>query len=244
MKEKFFVVVLLAMSIICGGCGKEMSEQEKKVEQMTLTPRQEEIVKDEFNVSYEELSGKQKEDIAAIEELLQYLESKYNREFCYEGYLEKGIQITETLYAYPKGSEELLVTVTRTIEAGEERIDDNYESLIRKEEYCTFIAAFWESLGLQVKVYTDPEIFRVVDAKKGEFQSNVVSNNMIFLPAGLTEAQFEEMTNQYCDWIHEMGLTTRDQVVSMKDGYFGRLTEEYYADYLETEYYDFRVDCN
>ena len=104
MKTKFKMIISMALIItILGGCSTFM--QKEKVE---LNQRQIAILEKEGKpTEWSKLQSYEKKSIQAIEEMLVYLENKYNKEFCY-GYFKMADFITgepDSLLAYAKGDD-------------------------------------------------------------------------------------------------------------------------------------------
>ena len=72
------------------------------------------------------LSFTQREAIAAIEEMLQYVEAKYNKKFCYNGYTAKNALFgdEEALFTYAEGDDP--ATSTFSVERTEDGFTDGY----------------------------------------------------------------------------------------------------------------------
>lgn len=94
--------ILCLLFLMLGGCGTEKNEEiDSKI---TLNERQKSILAEkELPTDYEELNITQKAAIVAIEEMLEAIETKYDMEFCYAGYIEASVLEPETLIAYPAG---------------------------------------------------------------------------------------------------------------------------------------------
>ena len=102
MKTKIKMIISMALIItILGGCSTFM--QKEKVE---LNQRQIAILEKEGKpTEWSKLQNYEKQSIQRIEEMLVYLENKYNKEFCY-GYFKMADFITgesDSLLAYAKG---------------------------------------------------------------------------------------------------------------------------------------------
>ena len=102
MKNKFRMIISMALIITSlGGCSTFMPKE--KVE---LNQRQIAILEKEGKpTEWSKLQSYEKQSIQTIEEMLVYLENKYNKEFCY-GYFKMADFITgesDSLLAYAKG---------------------------------------------------------------------------------------------------------------------------------------------
>ena len=104
MNTKFKIIISMALIItILGGCSTFRPKE--KVE---LNQRQIAILEKEGKpTEWSKLQSYEKQSIQAIEEMLVYLENKYNKEFCY-GYFKMADFITgepDSLLAYAKGDD-------------------------------------------------------------------------------------------------------------------------------------------
>ena len=102
MKAKFKQIISMALIVATlAGCSTFM--QKEKVE---LNQRQIEILEKEGKpTKWSKLRNYEKQSIQTIEEMLEYLENKYNKEFCY-AYVKMADFITrepDSLLAYAKG---------------------------------------------------------------------------------------------------------------------------------------------
>lgn len=102
-----------------------------------LTERQIRILEEQgLPTSYEALSLTQKAAIEAIEEMLCYLEQRYDDQFTYSGYVANSGVEQEHLYAVSEAYSNLgLVTVYRSYKDGSYTYSDNYSSLLAKPLY-------------------------------------------------------------------------------------------------------------
>lgn len=75
---------------------------------------------------WRKLSFTQREAITAIEEMLQYVEAKYNKKFCYNGYTAKNALFgdEEALFTYAEGDDP--ATSTFSVERTEDGFTDGY----------------------------------------------------------------------------------------------------------------------
>jgi len=97
-----------------------------------LTDRQIEILKSKnLPISWLKLSSIQKESISAIEEMLEYVEAKYNKKFCYNGYTRANAFYgdDEVLYTYAEGSDP--ATSTFSVERTKDGFKDGYGWVIQ-----------------------------------------------------------------------------------------------------------------
>ncbi|MCR5196485.1 MAG: hypothetical protein K6D38_09205 [Pseudobutyrivibrio sp.] len=98
------IIVLIVVIIVYGGVRIVISQVEMK--NYKLNERQVAILREmEMPTEWEELDSYQQDCIKSIEDMLEYLEKKYDKEFCYGGYKAADWMDNEQeeLLAYAKG---------------------------------------------------------------------------------------------------------------------------------------------
>ncbi|MGO4988532.1 hypothetical protein ACTQ46_09795 [Gallicola sp. Sow4_E12] len=129
------VVILITLILILTGCTSANLGKKKAEDRVELTERQISILEQEnLPVDYEKLSVSQKKSIMEIEELLLYLEDKYDVSFSYVAYYTATVLEPEDLSARPEnGDKGDIVTVIRKYsDEGDVSISDNYPSIAAK----------------------------------------------------------------------------------------------------------------
>ncbi|MBQ5426070.1 MAG: hypothetical protein IIU31_02755 [Pseudobutyrivibrio sp.] len=133
MKKRLVsMVLILGMLIQFGGCsgmdliGKEkLNERQKKI-----------LVENGLSADWKDLKYDQKESITAIEEMLEYLEEKYGKEFEYLGY-DNGLSFgdDEDLIAVAVGDDPVYdgVSVWRD-EEDKNKFHDDYATVMLKKK--------------------------------------------------------------------------------------------------------------
>ena len=135
-KRLFLITIILTIGVFMGGCRLIRTMFDLDVE---LTPRQCEILWSEgLPAEWDELTIQQQDSIVAIEELLTYLEKKYDKKFCYKGYkpASRLFGDEESLLAYAEGDdpETMSFVVTRD-KRGIDHIEDTYDWVLAMPEY-------------------------------------------------------------------------------------------------------------
>ena len=113
-----------------------ISSSEENVE---LNKRQKSILEAEgLPTDYEKLTWTQKRAIVSIEEMLQYVDEKYNKTFLYAGYVPAGPMETEHLIAYPSDGDKQdeSFTITRT----ENGYEDDYISVVINDDFFDYVS--------------------------------------------------------------------------------------------------------
>ena len=177
MKKRLVsMVLILGMLIQFGGCsgmdliGKEkLNERQKKI-----------LVENGLSADWKDLKYDQKESITAIEEMLEYLEEKYGKEFEYSGY-NSGLSFgdKEELIAVAVDDDPIYdgVSVWRDEDNKKEFYDDydiiKLEHKLREESKSTLEKIFG---GADYMLYMSNVNFRddnVEVAEEGEFEIHV-----------------------------------------------------------------------
>lgn len=162
-KRNSIIVLIFAvcfgMLIIMNSCSvnetvnsKASNEGDKK---MTLNERQISICEDlGLATNYDELSLQQQKCISRIEELLQYLDNKYNTTFNYRGYYEAFAPVyqKEKLEAYTDDTGEFEYT-TLTVDDDGSFVDDYPFQLVKPIVRYDFINYMQNKFGKEFKIY-------------------------------------------------------------------------------------------
>lgn len=129
------VVLLITLVLILAGCESVNLGKKKAEDRVELSERQISILQREnLPADYEKLTDSQKKSIMAMEELLVYLEDKYDVPFSYVAYYTATVLEPEDLSARPEnGDKGDIVTVIRKYsDEGDVSISDNYPSIAAK----------------------------------------------------------------------------------------------------------------
>lgn len=164
MKKKlYFLTSVIIASSLLSGCKLIDNILGKNVE---LNERQCEILWSmDLPAEWDELTLRQQESIVAIEEMLEYLENKYDKEFVYAGYRypDPLFNDEEALLAYAKGDDPdtQTISVTRT----EDGFEDTYDWVLLAPKYQAEMEEKLATIldGQNYKMYT--ELTGVKDGK-------------------------------------------------------------------------------
>lgn len=219
--------ILLAILAGCAGPGNTQKESSSEEDTMTqtevsvvLTDRQKEILEaGGLPTDYEELSLSQKGAIVAIEELLTYLEEKYNIEFTYLGYVPQALMDKEHLTACPAGGlPSDVVTVYRWYDGdGQAVIEDDYKCLIARPWYQAALESFFGDTFQPgtFQVYT-----KVTDADDGISEETVLKDASAEIYVLIDEKtceqeQLESFAKVFGDWMKEQSESKRSSSASI-----------------------------
>ena len=197
-------IFLLCIQLILCACTVENEpinpEENERSENMNLTDRQIEILC-QLGISTEvdELTDNQKEGIVAIEEMLTYLEDKYNENFEYLGYVQGSNLEGESLTAKKVGGTFVdVVTVIRK----NGTFEDDYAKVLARADYEKYIRNYFGEKGDSVKVYSDiSEVAEDYESYLSENPFKVISSSdCIFLDAStFDEEAFEKIISEYSE---------------------------------------------
>lgn len=161
MYKKLFIIIGILL-ILSGYEDKEIInsdiETREKIEEVVLTKRQKSILKSEgLSTNYKELTSTQQSAIKNVEELLTYLEDKYQISFSYSlYYFPEILRQHERLIAIPEWGDSRFdqVEVTREIKNSKIIYDDNYPSVASQPIYL-------KELNRKVDEMTDLESVKI-----------------------------------------------------------------------------------
>lgn len=238
-----------------GETDKNNSENTSKVEstekkKYELNERQIEILESEgLPGNYSELNSTQKKAIKEIEELLVVLENKYNIKFIYKSFGAASPTDYATLYAYAENNSVDVVSITRVVKGGKVAYEDNYMAVCVRDDYEEYVRDYFVKLldTEKVKVcshITDTMIDEVPKQYK-DLDGKVGSSNIIFIDGNsCSEEQLSQVLSGFKQWIKEHNFSSSNQVIRLKEDYFGEVNRYNYRDYLSDDYYISRDDCN
>lgn len=180
MRKKLQIMFMLAMFAIAEmGCNLSESEshdnQEGEIVNIELTERQIALLKEMgLPTDYEELSLNQKSAIESIEDLLCYLEDKYEQPFTYVGYIAGDALENEHLVAYPSdGSPDDEIKVYRTYVNKVYRYEDNYATVLAKPFFEERINEF---VSENINILNKKVFCKVTLANENVTKENVFGN--------------------------------------------------------------------
>ena len=229
-----------------GLCGCNTGEGTKTEEEIVMTNEQVIIARKlGMSTNYEELSNADKNKLERVEELLDYLEEKYGKEFVFEDYQGSGLLYDEELKVHPEDDRDCQVTLT--IDGTTEEFIDDYAWLYYEDEYREMITNFFEEeIGNNsIKVYFDlayvnPEKINL-DIKAGEVQ--IDSAIYIFINGDYSENETNELTEMFVEWMRERGDTGAGRVIIVKNNSdFINLSNFNNAEYMREGSYKVRID--
>lgn len=220
-KNRFFkmsrIAVLLVFMMMVSACGNQKREtaefhtdsENKEEKVVMLTARQIEILKDGgLPVKYEELSHTQKTAIMAIEEMLCYLEEKYDAEFIYLGYVPAGVMEKEHLLACRSDMslKEAVSVYRQSDEDAAEKFTDDFPDILARPVYQAgiedYVAGCFPETAF--KVFTeDTDVMEDDFTEKDIFQKVWGSSTILIDEEVCSEEEMEKFAEDYSLWMQK-----------------------------------------
>lgn len=235
------ITIIILIFVFSSGCSAYKNPINDKKE-INLTNRQKEIFQ-EANLpsDYSKLSLTQKNAIMSIEEMLVYLEEKYDEKFIYFGYVPEGAMDKEHLLACRADmSSEEQITVYRDIQGEKTSFSDDYLDILAKPIYeetiHEYIQKFFESEDYQL--FIDVDVFRE-DFNKETILENVSASLCIMFDASKCDnIKLKEFTNDYSLWMLEKSkksISSSGTFCRIESNSFKQLNKYNYEEYLRNK---------
>ncbi len=255
VKKTILYGIMCVLLIGMLGCNVN-NDKEKKASESTsvvkLTQRQKSILKDEgLATNYEELTYSQKQGIMAIEDMLIYLENKYDKEFKYLKYISPDNMENEKerLRACAVGGDPKVDSfdVCRT----ENGFEDNYMLVALRDDYTDYIKGLivkelnYDKLKVFSDIYTTE--LEEIPQDKDSYKSNVSSWKGVYIY--VSDISDDEIM-RHCKIIENMlkreNIRYDCDVVFLKKDVLDKISVSNYSDYFQPDYcierYTIKVD--
>lgn len=232
MKRKIiFLTSVIAVSTVLGGCTLIDKVFGEKVE---LNERQCEILWSmDLPADWDELGYKQRESIVAIEEMLEYLEAKYNKTFIYAGYRYPDALFNdeEALLAYAEGDDPdtQCFTVTRT----EDGFEDSYDWVLLAPKYQKEMD---EKLAPILEGQTYKMFTKLTGVKNGVVSSASILIYIESIDTNVLDGLFDKIVEKIGDEKETSGIT---MYCFDKEGMTSKMNSKNYEDCYD--YYDIKI---
>ena len=245
--KRITITILLCIAAVISlaacGSGKEQNRPQEKAE-VLLNDRQREILKGAgLPADFEALTPTQQRAILAIEDMLGYLEEKYDDAFAYAGYIEKNALEAEQLIAYRVGSDREFDCFTVTVTDG--RYEDDYIEVAGSPLFSEYICDLVKGLcpDAQLRVYahiTDTGLTEVPE-EKAQFDGTTAGSILVFLDGRTCdEAQYADVLAEFVPLMEAHKIRCSAQIIRTKDDVLDHLTRYNYTDHLTEEFYSGR----
>ena len=181
------------------------------------------------------------DELETLKETMIYeyndLDSEYDEEFIYEGYIAPNSLQDEQLIVYPQGlTESDIVTVTVSKIDDKEIITDDYLNLLLRDDYESYIKNIIVKLvnSENVKVYS--EITEVKDKNNSEYDNNVSAMNKIFiLSTDDNKEMLDKLNKKYKESLESHKLYSVNKFYIMEENAFEKITKYNYEEYLNDD---------
>lgn len=240
--QVLIIIIMIVMTILVSGCNvnKEQIDTIQNDENtVVLTKRQKEILKEEnLPEDYNKLSLSQKNAITSIEEMLVYLENKYNTTFVYLGYVSaKGMDQEHLLACREDMSSEDVVTVYKNIKDEKVSFTDDYPNILAEPLYEA-------RLNEYIQQYFKPDDFKIfleINNSTGNIEKETILENasatvcIMFNETDCDANQLKKFAEDYGVWIQSQSKKSRSSSMCaciINSDKFEQLNQENYEDYL------------
>lgn len=220
------------------------NEGDKK---MTLNERQISICEDMgLATNYDALTDQQKKCIVRIEELLQYLDNKYDTTFNYLGYKEAFAPVyqKETLEAYSDEFSEYEYT-TLTVEKNGSFIDDYPFQFVKRIVRPDFMEYMQENLDMKFKVYVIYGRTDIKDVSKinKETLSGTTEVTCTAFVEQSEDMSVSEIGDAIAEWYRSLGIYGNTTVIAINSETFDEITYDNYESIREKKNLDRYLLC-
>ena len=184
---------------------------------------------------YSALTDTQKSAVTSIEDMLTWMEGKYQQKFCYVSYAPGDAIEQEHLKVYPEqGDESDIVTVYRTYENRRPA----YEEQIR-----TFAEKYLPSEG--IKIYTEIKNGGSSPAEEEPVLNEVSAVTYIFMDDALCSEKYEIFLEAVPDWLTEncQGVPAGIYLRMTESEAWQQIDRSDYEDKLREDVYTKEAEC-
>ena len=197
---------------------------------------------------YSALTDTQKSVVTSIEDMLTWLEGKYQQKFCYVSYAPGDAIEQEHLKVYPEqGDESDIVTVYRTYENGMYRYEDDYGAILMRPAYEEQVRAFAEQYlpSEGIKIYTEIKNGGSGAAEEEAILNEVSAVTYIFMDDALCSEQYEAFLKAVPDWLTEncQGVPAGIYLRMAEPEAWEQIGRSDYEDKLRKDIYTEEAEC-
>ena len=226
----------------------EKSEETKN--SVVLNDRQKAILEEEgLPTDYDSLTLTQKSAIVSIEDMLQYLEKKYEMEFNYYAYVPSGFMDREHLIAIPPESvSNLNVTVYRDYENGKFIYSDDFKTVLAKPVFRETMHNYFAG---KMKDGTFKVFTHAISGEISENPDDILKNVSGVVDVALISSEYNESSlrgyaEAFAEWYLKNSVDNPVTLVIMlvPEDLFKQLDETNYENSLNPNTYSARINCS
>ena len=248
--KRIYILLLSAVLIIGGsGCSVKNESSETKRPEPTLNEWQKDFLSEQkLPTEYEELNLTQRLSVAAIYEMIMYLEDKYGVTFEYTGYVRPQILENEYMTAIPKGGNELTDTVTVTRQ-DDGTLKDDYPNIVVRPYFEQMITDYVEDYfgSDDIRVFstvTKTSINDLTIITEETISGNISGRSTVFISKDLgSKEEMIKFANDYCIWLKKHDISCDSQVMLLYNPDISKINRINYSDYFGKEYIKIRLMC-
>ncbi len=197
---------------------------------------------------YSALTDTQKSAVTSIEDMLTWMEGKYQQKFCYVSYAPGDAIEQEHLKVYPEqGDESDIVTVYRTYENGLYRYEDDYGAILMRPAYEEQVRAFAEQYlpSEGIKIYTEIKNGGSSPAEEEPVLNEVSAVTYIFMDDALCSEKYEIFLEAVPDWLTEncQGVPAGIYLRMTESEAWQQIDRSDYEDKLREDVYTKEAEC-
>ena len=197
---------------------------------------------------YSALTDTQKSAVTSIEDMLTWLEGKYQQNFCYVSSAPGDAIEQEHLKVYPEqGDESDIVTVYRSYENGLYWYEDDYGDILMRpayeEQVRTSVEQYLPSEG--IKIYSEIKSGGSGAADEGAVLNEVSAATYIFMDDALCSEQYETFLEAVPDWLTEncQGVPAGIYLRMTESEAWQQIDRSNYEDKIREDIYTEEAEC-
>lgn len=218
------IITTMIFVVLIVGCSTNMKES------VTLNDRQIDILlSEDLPTEWNKLTPNQQKSIQAIEEMLEYLENKYDKEFIYAGYKLPDMlgYDEESLLVYADGDNPK--TDCFTVERTEDGFIDNYSEVLAYDAYQCM-------LDEAVKEIANDYVMKIfADIGKVDESNNVVNASAVVIVDSDKVENEDELAQEIEERIYNVDGVDDISLYFVKNTSVSDLTRDNWEEIIKTE---------
>lgn len=242
------VLILVQVSVLtsCAPVSTNNNSNGGETTAKGLNSRQISICEDlGLPTSYDNLSTEQKKKIARIEDLLTYLDMKYNDTFSYVGYYESFFE-KEKLEAYSSKFNEYEYA-TLAVQDDGSFVDDYPFQFVKRLVREDIVSHLSDETGFEYKAYVvngDTKITDVSSISISSLSGNTWISFTVVVSGEKTEQDAKTIGNAISEWYKKNGIYGSTNVVAVNNDAFASINYENYESIKREQGVENLVTCD
>lgn len=250
-------LILVCLFVLLTGCASTSSNvgvgenYEKNTtwennEMTTLNSRQIEICKElGLPTEYKDLTALQQKCIVRIEELLSYLDDKYDTKFHYLGYSQSSTLENEWLHAYSDELNEYYYTTLVVAEDGS--YSDDYLDVVSKSVLEIYVSNYLNELfPNEFKVFALECRYNgaTVPSEMSDFKDNTSLTVDVFVKGKNNANNLTKYADKLVAWYSEYKIIGYVNFIMVSDEYFNNVTVNNFSSALINDETEISLNCD